>query len=87
MSWSTRAPPSAGKVLMRFRKPREGLQPFSVVPTRPSCRRGRPGQLGCHWLSFGRCNGRRWTKAILGARQWTTSPGFEDRGSAIRQRP
>jgi hypothetical protein len=26
MSWRTRAPPSAGKVLTRFRKPREGSE-------------------------------------------------------------
>jgi hypothetical protein len=52
MPWRTRAAPSAGKVLTRFRKPREGLQPFSLVPTRPSCRRGRHGHpsavIGCH---------------------------------------
>jgi hypothetical protein len=47
----------------------------------------RHGQLGCHWLSFGRCTGRWWTKAILGGRQWTTSPGFEDRGPAVHRRP
>jgi hypothetical protein len=51
MSWRTRAPPSAGKVLTRFRKPREGFQPFSLVPTRPSCRRGATANsavIGCH---------------------------------------
>jgi hypothetical protein len=37
-----------------------------------------PRQLGCHWLSSGRCD-RRWrTNAILGERSWTTANGFED---------
>jgi hypothetical protein len=50
--WRTRAPPSAGKVLTRFRKPREAPQTPSAVSANALLDLGtRAGTLGCHWLS------------------------------------
>ena len=77
MSWRTRAPPSAGKLLTRFRKPRERQIPHRL--TSDSFKRsggGATGQPGCHWLSPSRCNGRWRMNVILGGPPRTTLKRF-----------
>jgi len=90
MSWRTRAPPSAGKVLTRFRKPREGFQPFRWF--RPGLLVGEAttansAVIGCHSVDVMDVRGQKRSWADVSGRPPTVLKTAGLASAIVRRRP